>query len=807
MPSVPPHSPLPDPAEIVGASPRAFVEEAPVGTYVSSLSGDSVTAIYVSPRLEAMLGWTGEDWRRPGFAHEFVHTDDRERVIAASRRVRETGERFVEDYRVTAKDGRVVWVHDETVPVRDAEGRVVHLQGYVVDITEARRRGTVHEGQSRVLELIARGAPLEQTLLELARTIEEAGEGVHASVQVLNAERDGFGHCLAPSLPPEATLVLASASIRPEDSPCGLALEQRAPVIVEDVRADDRWPEMKEFVLSLGRRGFWSAPIVSSLGELLGTFALVHAEPRAASQADLDLMGDVAHLAGIAIERAHDEERRRAAEAKYRTLVERLPIGTYVNSFGTSLSPLYVSPQLEKMIGYSLEEWNEPGFLAKLIHPDDRARVLEQVARTHELAEPFSAEYRLTASDGHVVWVHDETVPVFGEDGERLFLQGFMLDVSDRKQLEEQLRHAHKLEAVGRLAGGVAHDFNNLLTAISGYTEFLLARLDEDDPRREDAVEIRRAADRATALTRQLLAFSRRQVLTPQALDLGEAVRGLDGLLGRLLGEHIALSTVTPEEETTIVADASQVEQVLLNLALNARDAMPDGGALTIAVSHIQIGHGSEQHPTLPPGTYVSLAVSDTGTGIDAATRGHLFEPFFTTKEMGKGTGLGLATVYGIVLQSGGDVTVETAPGRGSTFTVLLPEGAGATRAVGGGARGSETVLLVDEHELFRSLAREALTGAGYSVLEAEGPAEALRLADTADRVHVLVAEAAAGGADLAAQLEQRNPALAVVLTTDVGGVPERVDGWTHVLDKPYSPQSLTRTVREALDATGEGTT
>ena len=211
----PPPSPPGDPTDTVGASSRALVEEAPIATYVSSLQAGAVVATYVSPRLETMFGWTGEDWNRPGFAHEIVHPDDRERMVAASKRVRETGERLVEDYRITAKDGRVLWVHDETVPVYGPDGLAVHLQGYMLDINEARRRQIVHEGQRRVLELIARAAPLETTLLELARTIEKADEGVRASVQVLNEERDGFGHCLAPSLPPEATLVLASASIRP----------------------------------------------------------------------------------------------------------------------------------------------------------------------------------------------------------------------------------------------------------------------------------------------------------------------------------------------------------------------------------------------------------------------------------------------------------------------------------------------------------------------------------------------------------------------------------------------------------------
>ncbi len=651
-------------------------------TYVNT-SSDGLEAVYVSPHHEEMLGWPAESWSRTGFLAEVLHPDDRERVLEAGRRARARGERFSEDYRLRASDGRWVWVHDETEPVYDESGQLVHYQGFLLEIGEQRRRETVHEGQRRVLELIARGAPLEQTLLELARAIEEADEGVHASVQVLNAERDGFEHCLAPSLPPEATLMIAASPVGPEESPCGLALARRETVVIADASADERWPAMRELVLSLGCQGLWSAPIVATAGDPLGTLVFVNCQPRVPDGADLDLIRDVAHLAGIAIERARAEESLRAAEAKYRTLVEQLPLGTYILAPTLELGLLYASPQLQRMAGYTLEDWNRPGFLTEIVHPDDRARVQEAVYRTHAHGERFEEEYRLQAADGSTMWVLDETVPVFDEAGELLYLQGFMLDINDRKQLEEQLRHAQKLDAVGRLAGGVAHDFNNLLTAISGYAEFLLLRLDEDDPRREDAVEIQRAADRATALTRQLLAFSRRQVLTPRPLDLGEIVRGFNGLLGRLLGEHIALRMVTPDEETTIVADAGQVEQVLLNLALNARDAMPEGGALTIAVSRVEVGHGDERHPTLPPGAYVSLAVSDTGTGIDEATREHLFEPFFTTKEQGKGTGLGLATVYGIALQSAGDVTVETEVGRGSTFTVLLPETtAGGRRAL-----------------------------------------------------------------------------------------------------------------------------
>jgi PAS domain S-box-containing protein len=798
-----PHSSVGDPTDAVGASPHAFIEEAPIATYVKSLS-HGLEAMYVSPQIETMLGWASEDFCRPGFVLEVIHPHDRERVVAASQRVRETGERFVEEFRIKAKDGRIVWVHDETVPVLDERGETVHLQGYLLDITEARRREIVLEGQRRVLELIARGAPLEETLLALSRTIEEASEGVLASVQVLNEEGDGFEHCLAPSLPPELTLLIAAAPIGPGESPCGDALDCREPVIVPDATIEPRWPALRDLVLALGRHGFWSVPVLSAAGQPLGTLTLIRPDS-AVEPAELELARDAAHLAGIAIERARDEEGLRAAEAKYRTLVERLPIGTYINSFGTTLSPLYVSPQLEELTGYPLEQWKEPGFVSRLIHPDDRARVLEEVVRTHELGETFSDDYRLLAADGRVVWVHDETVAVYGDGGERLFLQGFMLDISERKQLEQQLLHAQKLDAVGRLAGGVAHDFNNLLTAISGYAEFLLAGLAEGDPLREDAIEIQRAADRAAALTRQLLAFSRRQVLQPQPLDLGEVARDLEGLLGRLLGEHVELHAATPESEAIVTADPGQIEQVILNLALNARDAMPDGGTLAIDVGCVDVEPGDDRHPTLPPGPYVSLSVSDTGTGMDPETRGQLFEPFFTTKGPGKGTGLGLATVYGIAAQSGGDVTVETEPGQGSTFTVLLPQAGALDWAPGhdslapGG--GGETVLLVDDHELFRSLAREILAGAGYRVLEAEDSAAALRLAEASGGIDIVVAELAIGGAELARRLGERFSGLPAVFTADAGSENGHAGDGALVVGKPFTPQSLLHTVRAAITA------
>ena len=361
------------------------------------------------------------------------------------------------------------------------------------------------------------------------------------------------------------------------------------------------------------------------------------------------------------------ENELKAAEARYRSLIENIPLVTYMNSVEAPFTSLYMSPQFESLLGYTPQEWAaRPELAIDGIHPDDRQRVRALAREARELSLPTRCEFRFVARDGRVVWVLDQTIPLRDASGKTVCHQGFLLDITEQKQLEEQLRQSQKMEAVGQLAGGIAHDFNNMLTAISGYAELLASSFDEDDPRAEDVDQVRKAAAHAAALTRQLLTFSRKQVLLPQRLDVNEVVRDLETMLARTLGAEVHLTTSLAKTLAPVEIDPDQLAQVVVNFALNGRDAMPAGGRLTITTSDVEL----DSRP------FVSVEVSDTGTGMDEETRSRVFEPFFTTKDTGKGTGLGLATAYGFVSQSGGRIEVESVPGDGSTFRVLLPAAA-----------------------------------------------------------------------------------------------------------------------------------
>src|SRR5256886_1556195 len=425
---------------------------------------------------------------------------------------------------------------------------------------------------------------------------------------------------------------------------------------------------------------------------------------------------------------------------------------------------------------------------------------------------PFPGS-RHRRKDGTLIDVDIESQPItFAGRPARLVLAR---DVTARRQLEDQLRQAQKMEAVGQLAGGIAHDFNNLLTAILGCTQLLLHATPPEDARREDVEEIKNAGLRAAELTRQLLAFSRRQVLAPKLLDMNSVVANMDKMLRRLIGEDVALVTELAADLGPVNADPGQLEQVLLNLAVNARDAMPQGGRLTIATANVVLTEEyAERHHRLPPGQYVLLAVSDTGVGMDEATQKHLFEPFFTTKEVGKGTGLGLATVYGIVKQSGGYIWVYSEPGHGTTVKVYLPRVPGAAEPLPVAAatpelrRGSEIVLLVEDAAPVRSLARKSLESYGYTVLEAaDGPA-ALDLAARHPRgIDILVTDVVMPGMsrpELARRLAPLRHGMRVLYTsgyTDDAMVRQGVlRAGVAFLQKPFVPETLARKVREVLD-------
>lgn len=515
-------------------------------------------------------------------------------------------------------------------------------------------------------------------------------------------------------------------------------------------------------------------------------------------------------------QRQKSELARAEAEAKYRMLVEQVNAITYIAEIGIHGQWFYASPQIEAILGYTPDEWLA---IAQnwdtLIHPDDLEGVVAAEERSRK-GLPFQAEYRIRRKDGKEIWLSDTGAVVQGSDSHPV-MEGILVDITDRKALETQLQQSRKLEAIGRLAGGIAHDFNNLLTIISGYTELALSRPNLPREVHGDIERIDNAAARAAALVRQLLAFSRKQVLQPKVLDLNKIVIGLDSLLRRLMDERIEMVTSVSDGIGRVKADPAQLEQVIMNLVVNARDAMPNGGRLTIETSNVDLDSAyAMDHVPVKPGRYVMLAVSDTGVGMDQQTVAQIFEPFFTTKEGGRGTGLGLSTVYGIVKQSGGYVWVYSEPGKGSTFKVYLPhavepaEEAAPALASLPEHRGSETILVVEDEEAVLELIQEVLSEKGYHVIPADTPDHAEEIAANYNgELHLLLTDVImprTSGRELASRVAERRPGIRVlfmsgytdnVITT--GGMLEKGLAF---LQKPFSPAALLQKVREVLTQT-----
>lgn len=532
-----------------------------------------------------------------------------------------------------------------------------------------------------------------------------------------------------------------------------------------------------------------------------------------------DATGRITQLRGVMV----DITKLKATEAtldRLRRQNELLLTSAGEGIYGLDLNEncTFVNPAAARMLGWEIEE-----LIGKSLHALIHHTKLDGTPYPHE-ACPICA----ALTDGGVHQVADE---VFWHKDGRSFPVEYVStpiregdkvvgavvvfkDITQRRQLEDQLRQAQKMEALGRLAGGVAHDFNNLLTIITGYSQLMLDSPDPGDSVHDQLEEIKKAGDRAAALTRQLLAFSRRQVLAPRVLDLNAIVTNVEKMLCRLIGEDVELATIQGPGLGRVKADPDQIEQVLVNLAVNARDAMPQGGKLTIETANVNLDDTYPRiHRPVNPGHYVMLSVSDTGCGMDAKTRTHIFEPFFTTKEKGKGTGLGLAMVYGIVKQSGGYIWVYTEPSQGATFKIYLPrveEPAETVAALSDCAqlpRGSETILLVEDEDAVRSLVRGILESEGYSVLEASRPGEALLICQKHEgSIHLMVTDVIMpemSGRALAKRLEPEFPNMKVLYVsgyTDEAIVRHGVlEPGTMFLQKPFTPDSLARKVRQVL--------
>ncbi len=535
-----------------------------------------------------------------------------------------------------------------------------------------------------------------------------------------------------------------------------------------------------------------------------------------AGAADYILKGRLTRLGPAvrgALERERMKRQLREREEYFKSLIEQaMDIIAVLDADG---AVRYASPSVLPLLGYGAEELVGQ-HIFDLVHPDDIGPALRVFA---EGVATGQGDRLLGLQVRH----KDGTYRSLEAIGRYLLddpvVRGVVInarDVTERRSLERQLLQAQKMEAVGRLAGGIAHDFNNVLTAIFGYADLLTEEFPAGSPARQDLEEIRKAATRASALTRQLLAFSRQQVLAPMVLSVNDLVDDVDKMLRRLVGEDVELRLNLARDAGNVRADSGQLQQVIMNLVVNARDAMPTGGKLVIETADAELTEQyAEMHQAVIPGRYVMLAVSDTGVGMDAQTKARIFEPFFTTKEKGKGTGLGLSTVYGIVKQSGGYVWVYSEPGHGTTFKLYLPrvdapaEPQAPPRETAT-LTGTETILLAEDDEILRPLTKGLLTKLGYTVLDAKSAEQALAVAGARQGpIHLLVADVVmpgASGRELARRLAQSRPETRVLYvsgyTDDAIVHHGMLDPGLKFLQKPFTPAALARKVREVLDAT-----
>ena len=791
---------------------RQLVEQVPAIAYVAE-AGAQGRFLYVSPQVRAVLGYRPEECMvDPWFWWNHLNPEDHPTALLEDSW--EEGHPFRVEYRMRTADGREVWLRDEAVIVRDPQTGRRLTRGLLIEITERKRaeealrrseenyRLFVAQSSEGIFRLdLDEPVSIELAQEELARHIVEHSymaecNETMAQMYGLSSPSDLLGKPLAELLPEEGR----DSKLTREYVRNGFRLLERERHEV-DVHGNP-----KVFLNSMFG--------VVERGRLLRTWGIQR---------------DITERLKAEDARQRAEEALRESEERYRAFVEQSSEGIFRIEYNPpvpcdlpvaeqlalgrkngalaecndALAKMYGRESAVELMGKPLSEFlvlNDPGtqrFMENFIR--DGYRTTDQESYEMDLQgqrKIFRNTMSGTIVDGH--WVRT---------------WGISRDVTERLHLEEQLRNAQQMEAIGRLAGGVAHDFNNILSVIMGHGELLLAVSAGDERARNGLEQIKRAAARAAALTQQLLAFGRKQVLQPRVLDLNDVVADVQKMLSRVIGEDIELIASLHPSLQAVKADPGQVEQVLMNLAINARDAMPRGGKLRMETSNIEVSAEQARNLELAPGRYVMLRVEDTGHGMDAATLAHIFEPFFTTKPMGKGTGLGLATVYGIVKQSGGSIKVKSEVGEGTTFQIYFraADGSRSKReeaANGKAPRGTETILVAEDEPDLRELTRIFLEGYGYRVLEAASAEQAIQTAERFQEcIHLLLTDVimpGMSGSQLAEKILSKRPQTRVVYMTgytdDMVVQHKVLEPGVQLLQKPFTKVDLALKVRATLD-------
>ena len=763
-------------------------------------------------RCVEVTGWPREEALGTSWLDTFVPPSARDRVLAIFHDLLEGQGPIIQETPIVTRAADERLIEWRNAVVRDEHGHIVLVVGTGLDITEARQRELqdallrdlnarllAGEGLPHVIAgaLDALAALSGFELLAVERYLPDSNEMLFMSVHA-----------------PADTPALEGLRVPLEQTPSGGVVQSGNALQVSEPhpRAEYRHPTLR----GLGIQSLQCYPITAD-DTVIGTLSLASQTPRPLAPWLRTYLPRVADALALAITRVEAINHLRESERYVRAVLDTAADAILtIDEQGIVQS---FNPAATRIFGYQQSE--VVGRDVTILMPEAQAVDHDEFLRRHS-----------NTGQAHVIGIGREVVGRRQDGGEfpleltvsetqlptgRRLFTGIVRDLTERKQLEAQLRQAQKMEAVGQLAGGVAHDFNNVLTGITGYTQLALRRMAENDPMRHYIEEIQSAAFRATNLSRQLLTFSRQQVVTPRVFDLRALVADVSRLLRRLIGEDIELTVTSAVEAAHVKADPGQIEQVIVNLAVNARDAMPDGGRLRIEIAPPEPSERSHLEIRLRPGPYIAINVSDTGTGMSKEVRSHIFEPFFTTKEPGRGTGLGLATVYGIVTQCGGHIHVHSEPGQGATFRIYLPLVDGQESAAGRGdpassaTPGTETVLLVEDDDIVREVNAEQLRLEGYRVLTARNGDEALELTRShAGGIDILVTDVImprVNGRELAAILTRAYPRVKVLFVSadprSTALPPDQAPASALFLQKPFRPGELARKVRQAIDPRG----
>ncbi len=798
--------------------------------FTSPLVGMAITSpdkgfLEVNDRFCELLGYTRDelaelDW--PSLTHpDDLAGDVREfnRLVAGEVQYYSVEKRFLR------KDGGVVWSIISVGAVRKADGTIDYVCGMLMDISarhEAEQRiaylNRVYATLSGINELIVRERNRQSLLEGVCRIAVEKGRFRMAWIGMIDEASGGLVP-VASAGTVDGYLDGLVISSSPDDAagPAQRCIATGTHAVCNDIAHDPGYAPWRARALQRGYRASAGLPLKQG-GRVVGVLSLYSGESGPFEPEEMALLDELAMDVGFALDVGTREAERLSIQTALSESEQRFrQIAENIDEVFWMIDPirgqtLYVSPGFEKIWGRSRESVfasMDSWFAA--VHPEDRERVAHAL-QTKVTSGEYNETYRILRPDAEVRWIHDRAFPLQDPTGTVYRIVGTASDITERRNIELQLLQSQKMEAIGVLAGGVAHDFNNLLAVILSYSALLVDETKPGDPMRADLAEIKSAASRAAELTRQLLAFSRRQHLQPRHVDLNEIVAGIDRMLRRLLGEDVRLVTIPFSERASLHVDPGQIEQVLMNLAVNARDAMPRGGALTIEIGREELDATLAAQRGLKAGSYVLLAVSDTGEGMDRETQARIFEPFFTTKPVGKGTGLGLSTVFGIVRQSGGQIAVQSARGEGTTFRIWLPlvdQGPAASETRGEAdedLRGTETILVVEDDERVRKLARIILSKKGYHVVEAQSGGDALIASEQhpgrLDLVLTDVVMPLMSGDELVSRLLMSRPELRVVY---MSGYPERAAAGDVIaksgsfIEKPFTPERLLRGIRDAL--------